>query len=420
MPTAIVTGATGITGAAIVDHLLQDLSYTKIYTISRSQSGGQDSRLQHVSLDLQASAEDMASTLTGIAADYVYFCAYLPRKDEEEEARVNGGLLSNFLQALERTGAVKHLKRCILTCGFKHYGVHQGTPKQPLVETDPRLENGIGGAQWPANFYYTQQRILEDAAARGNWEWVVTLPNDVIGYAKKNFYNEVVVLGLYCAVSKALPGSKLLFPGNRINYFALNCWTSADLHAKFCLWAATAPGAGNNIFNVTNGDTQSFQDLWPRMAERFGCSIPPNMFAPDTLDAYRNEQTEQQLRTSNPIVAHKEALGIADDPVTSHPPFFRLPIDPPKWAERKDVKEAWSKLQAKYNLDQAAWDKASWDFLTFSLGREWGCVGNMTKARKLGWTEYEDTWEAFERTFDELEKERVLPPAAKLREDFSR
>ncbi|KAL5365156.1 hypothetical protein BJX96DRAFT_179584 [Aspergillus floccosus] len=419
MSTAIVTGATGITGGAIVRHLLQDASYTKVYTLSRSQPGVQDPRVKHVSLDLQGSADAMASTLTGIAADYIYFCAYLARPDEEEAARVNGALLSNFIQALEITGAVKHLKRFILTCGAKHYGVHLGTPKQPLLETDPRLENGIGGAQWPANFYYTQQRILEGAAARGNWEWICTLPNDVIGYAKNNFMNEATALGLYCAVSKALPGSKLLFPGNRINYFVLNCWTSAELHAQFCLWAATAPGAGNNIFNVMNGDTQSFQELWPRLAERFGCSAPPNMFGPDTMDAYLDEATETQLPTSNPLIAHKEALGIVNDPVTSHPPVLRLPIDPQKWAQRKDVKEAWSKLQARYNLDQAAWDKATWDFLTFVLGREWGCVGSMSKARKLGWTGYEDTWEAFERTFDELEREGVLPRAAKLREDFS-
>lgn len=361
----------------------------------------------------------MSSSLANISADYVYFCAYLAKADEDEAARVNGALLSNFIRSLEITGAIKQLKRFILTCGFKHYGVHLGLPKQPLRESDPRLEGKMSGdANWPSNFYYTQEDILEEAAARGNWEWICTLPNDVIGYAKQNFMNEATALGLYCAVSKALPGSQLIFPGNKFNYFVYSCWTSADLHAKFCLWAATAPGAGNNIFNVTNGDTESFQSLWPRMAERFGCSIPENMFDSATAEAHAAESTNTEMGTKNPISVQARALGIADDPVVTQSPALRLPIDPQKWAQREDVKEAWNKLKTKYNLDQSAWDNATWDFLTFVLGRHWGCVGSMSKARKLGWTGYEDTWESFERTFETLENEGILPPAANLKKDF--
>ncbi|CAG8927382.1 unnamed protein product [Penicillium salamii] len=418
MPTAIVTGATGITGNAIVHHLVQDPTYTKIYTLSRSQSGFQDARVEHACLDLQTSAEEMAASLTGVSAEYIYFCAYLARDDEDEAARVNGALLSNFIQALEITGAAKTIKRLILTCGFKYYGVHLGLPKQPLVESDPALEDGLGGYKWPSNFYYTQKKILEKAAARGKWEWICTLPNDVIGYAKHNFMNEATALGLYCAVSKALPGSQLIYPGNKINYLLFNCWTSAELHAKFCMWAATAPGAGNNVFNVTNGDTESFQSLWPRLAERFGCTVPENMFDPDTTKNFAAEATDTQLKFNNPISVHAVSMGISDDPTTTRSPVLQLPMDPQKWAQRDDVIQAWNKLKASYNLDQAVWDKATWDFLTFVLGREWGCVASMSKARKLGWTGYEDTWETFERTFDVLEKEGIIPPIEQLRNDF--
>ncbi|KAJ5362117.1 hypothetical protein N7541_002961 [Penicillium brevicompactum] len=419
MPTAIVTGATGITGNAIVRHLLDDPTYTKINTLSRSQPGIHDARVKHSCLDLQASAEEMAQSLAGISADYIYFCAYLARDDEDEAARVNGALLSNFIQALEITGAVKQIKRVILTCGFKYYGVHLGLPKQPLVESHPPLEGGLGGQKWPSNFYYTQRAILEDAAARGNWEWICTLPNDVIGYAKNNFMNEATALGLYCAVSKALPGSKLIYPGNKFNYLLFNCWTSAELHAQFCLWAATAPGAGNSVFNVANGDTESFQSLWPRLAERFGCVIPENMFDPATTKDYASEATNTKLKFNNPISVHAGAMGIADNAVTTRSPVLQLPIDPQKWSQRADVNEAWNSIKTTYDLDQAAWDKATWGFLTFVLGREWGCVASMSKARKLGWTGYEDTWEAFERTFDILEKERIIPPLGQLKKDFS-
>lgn len=206
----------------------------------------------------------------------------------------------------------------------------------------------------------------------------------MIGYAKNNFMNEATALGLYCAVSKALPGSQLIYPGNKVNYFVHNSWTSADLHAQFCLWAATAPGAGNNLFNVTNGDTESFQNLWPCLAKRFGCMIPKNMFEPATRDAYINESTVVQLPTANPIIAHAQTLGIADDPLATRPPCLRLPIDPQKWAKRADVNDAWARLKAKYNLDQTAWDKATWDFLDFCT---WPGVGLCWK-----YEQGEETW----------------------------
>jgi hypothetical protein len=42
----------------------------------------------------------------------------------------------------------------------------------------------------------------------------------------------------------------------------------------------------------------------------------------------------------------------------------------------------------------------------------------MSKARKLGWSGYEDTWEAFGRTFDILEKEGIIPPVGQLKYDY--
>ena len=122
-------------------------------------------------------------------------------------------------------------------------GVHLGQGKQPFLEDDPLLADAEGSDSWPPIFYYEQQRILAHAAVNSHWDWVVTLPEDVLGYARGNFMNEATAIGLYCAVSKALPGSELPFLGSKANYFAFNCWTSANLHAKFCLWAAEAPGA---------------------------------------------------------------------------------------------------------------------------------------------------------------------------------
>lgn len=191
-----------------MSHLIKDPSYTKIYSFSRSNKGLTHPKTQHVTLDLQGDAEHMAKELAGISADYIFFCAYLASEDPVETDRINGIMLSNFLNALIKTGADKSLKRFVLTCGFKHYGVHLGRVKQPCSEDDPLLIDTAGGSPWPPIFYYAQQKILADAAATagGSWDWVCTLPEDVIGFAKNNFMNEATALGLYCTVCKAMAG----------------------------------------------------------------------------------------------------------------------------------------------------------------------------------------------------------------------
>lgn len=115
--------------------------------------------------------------------------------------------------------------------------MHQGQPKNPMREDDDLSLFWLEQAVRPPNFYYTQQRIVEKAAAdAGNkWSWTVAYPQDVIGSAKGNFMNLATSLGLYTAVGREIEGSRLIFPGNKINYLAFNCWTSASIHAELSL-----------------------------------------------------------------------------------------------------------------------------------------------------------------------------------------
>ncbi|RSL92659.1 hypothetical protein CDV31_015066 [Fusarium ambrosium] len=408
MTTAIVVGATGIVGRAIVEHLLKEESISTIFCLSRKSSGLVHAKIKHAFLDLRASGAEMAAGLSGIRAEYVYFSAYTAPSDPDEMFKVNNAMLENFLAALEQTGAISSVKRFILTCGLKQYGVHLGQPKQPMVETDLPLTTGVGGIDWPANFYYTQQSLLETMAAKHGFEWVCTLPKDVIGHAKGNFMNQATALGLYCAVSQALPGSKLPSPGNRNNFFSFNTWTSANLHARFCLWAAAAPGAGNQIFNVVNGDVESWQSLWPRLAKRFNCNIPD---APFTTASRGEEASRYELKTPQPIFAYAGQLGIGSDPAVAKHATIDLPIDLSKWSQRPDVVKAWEALRDEHHLDQGAWENATWGFMAMAFGREYSTVASMSKARKLGWTGYENTWDAFEETFEVLEREHILPPS---------
>ncbi|KAI1504811.1 hypothetical protein F5X99DRAFT_371058 [Biscogniauxia marginata] len=422
MSTALVTGATGITGSAIVNALINSPDYSEVYTLSRSKSFEPHPKVKHATIDLQASADEMAKSLTHIPPPtHIYFCAYLANSDEGEASRINGAMLSNFLTALVKTGQIVELRHFVLTCGLKQYGVHQGQPKNPIFEDDDASLVWLEQEDRPPNFYYTQQRILEKAAedAGNTWAWTTTYPSDVIGFARANFMNLVTGLGLYCAVSKELEGSQLVFPGSKITYRAFSTWTSARLHADFCLWAGKAPNAKNQRFNVVNGDTQSWQDLWPRLAARFGCVVPEKMFPAGDGErkAYPGYESFGIKLHARPPVAEVEAkMGLKGEFKQSEI-FCRIDLE--KWAKRPEVVRAWEALRDRYGLEQGAWDNATWWFLTFSFGREYSLVASMSKARRMGWTGYADTWDEFQHAFRELEHAKMLPPVADLKGSHS-
>jgi len=399
MPTAIVTGATGILGSAIVQALGKDpAKWTKVYALSRSQKQEYPANVEHNFIDLLSSAEDMAKELKGIEADYCFFAAYLQKDSEKEMSEVNGAMLRSFLDALDITGASKKLKRVLLTTGCKQYGVQLGQVKNPMEETDPWLE----GKDWPPNFYYTQQRILaEKSNSSGSYDWVVTYPNDVIGVAQGNFMNLVAALGLYCWVSKEL-GGDLIFPGSKTFYTGFDCFTYGPLHAEFNLWAAELPEAGNQAFNMVNGEVESWQNLWPKIAQRFSCQIQKNQFQLQS----QFESCELPLADRAPIDGVAVSIGLEGSKFSNS---LSQKIDLMKWSKHPQVLDAWRRIQERHGLQKDAFEKATWSFLGFVLGRDYDLVISMAKARKLGWTGFIDNYDAFDKAFSELERLKILP-----------
>ena len=91
------------------------------------------------------------------------------------------------------------------------------------------------------------------------------------------------------------------------------------------------------------------------------------------------------------------------------PSVIEARIDVTKWAQLEEVKAAWKRVAEREGLEKEAFEKATWGFLLFELGRSYEIVISMSKARKYGWTGYVDTWEAFDEAFAELEEAKVLP-----------
>lgn len=286
-------------------------------------------------------------------------------------------MFENFLSALETTGAAKGIKRVLLVTGAKYYGVHLGPLKLPLREDDPRLE----GAAWPPNFYYRQQDALQQFCARNpHASWVVTYPNDVIGFAEGNFMNLATGVGLYAAISRELDpgGAGLVFPGSRDCYTRLDTFTSSRLHGRFCEWAALEPRASNQAFNVVNGEPESWQSLWPRVARRLGGRVRPDQFAGEGRLPARADLAEMV-----PVAAVADEVGLRG----SLPPRGELAqrLSLAKWAQLEEVKEAWARLAEREGLRKDALELATWEFVDFELGRNYDIVQSMTKARDFGW-----------------------------------
>lgn len=313
-------------------------------------------------------------------------------------------MLQNFIDALRITGAAKKIKRFILTTGCKQYGVHFGVPKNPMEESDHWLRD----SSYPSNFYYRQQEILSKEAKEQGWEWTVTYPNDVVGVAKGNFMNLVSAVGIYAAICKELK-QPLIWPGSANFYTMFDSLTSSALHAKFNTWAAFAPGAANQAFNVVNGDVESWQKLWPKVAAKFGLEIPDKMFTPQDFEGkFGDDGLLMPLMEKPPISEFAAERGLVDAPIIKQS-VVEGKIDLSKWAQKPEVKEAWNKLAEREGLDKSAFESATWMFLNFVFGRNFDLVISMSKARKAGWTGYVDTWESIEESLDKLVGEKVLP-----------
>jgi nucleoside-diphosphate-sugar epimerase len=411
----------GILGSEIVSELSQHRQqWPTIHALSRSKKEDYADNVIHNHIDLQSSPDEMANDLKNVRGEYIFFAAYLAQDKEDDAWEVNGRMLSNFLTALEKTGAISHVKRIILVCGAKQYGVHLGMPKQPMTEDAPWLTDT---SKWPPNFYYNQQNILHDFCKKHSKEWVVTYPNDVIGFAMGNFMNLSAAIALYTLVSKELSGnSGLTFPGSPAFYTKFDSFTSSKLHAEFCNWAALDPRTANQAFNVVNGDVESWQNLWPKVVNYFGASVKPDQFK----DVYtsgglgsslvkkvvgsEDMSSTMDMAPQPPISVVADEIGVQGTPVLEKN-VVEQHVDLVKWSQRDDVKAAWERLAQREGLDRGAFDKATWAFLGFVLGRKFDLVISMSKARECGWTGYRDTWESLRDVFEQMKRAGYLPKA---------
>jgi nucleoside-diphosphate-sugar epimerase len=351
--TALVVGASGIVGSATAS-LLNEQGWT-VHGLARrpiEQAG-----VLPVAVDLQ----DTVATAAGLAdlcVDAVFITTWLRQDSEAENIRVNSAMVRNLLDGLRSgPGSPRHIA---LVTGLKHYlGPFEAYGKGVLPQTPFREEQGRLDVE---NFYYAQEDEVFAAAARDGFSWSVHRPHTVIGKAVGNAMNMGTTLAVYATICRET-GRPFRFPGSAVQWNGLTDMTDANQLARHLLWATETPEAANEAFNVANGDVFRWSWMWERIAAWFG------------LDPAPFDGTIRPLETQ-----------MADDAALWH-----------RIAERGGL--------AEHDLDRLA---SPWH-TDADLGRPIEVVTDMSKSRRLGFTAYAATDDAFVSLFEQLRAEKLIP-----------
>ncbi|GAA0457002.1 MULTISPECIES: SDR family oxidoreductase [Sphingomonas] len=350
--TALVVGASGIVGSATADLLLAEgWSVHGLARRPQAQPG-----VAAVAADLN-DRDATAAALAGVHPDAVFITTWARQDSEAENIRVNGAMVRNLLDALPPAQGPRHVA---LVTGLKHYlGPFEAYGKGALPQTPFREEQGRLDVP---NFYYAQEDAVFAAAERDGFSWSVHRPHTVIGKAVGNAMNMGTTLAVYATLCRET-GRPFRFPGSAAQWEGLTDMTDARLLASHLLWAATTPAARNEAFNVVNGDVFRWKWMWSRIAQWFG--LEPAPFDGTVLPLEAQMAGDADLWRT---IAAREGL----------------------------VEPDLARLASPWHTDA-------------DLGRPIEVVTDMGKSRRLGFTGYQPSDDAFFDLFERLRADRLIP-----------
>lgn len=345
----IVAGALGIVGRALVEHLESNDEW-EVIALSR-RAPDFETRARFVQVDL-FNIEDCRAKLGEFTrATHVFYSAYAPGRTAADEVAPNLAMVVNLVSTMEKLAP--RLAHVLLVQGSKWYGNHLGPFRTPAREDDSR--------HMPPNYYYNQQDWLEDQQRGKHWTWSALRPHCICGFSVGSPMNHLMALSLYAVVSRELM-LPLRFPGSSGAFTALYQFTDARLFARAMVWAATTTACENQAFNMTNGEPQRWENLWPAVAGCFGMQPAP-----------------VQAISLTRMMADKEPL----------------------WARMRDKYEL-----RNYVLSQLV----SWEFADWSYSNSFDQISSLAKARRAGWNEVLDAETMFREQTQRLVVERIIPP----------
>lgn len=267
MPKVLITGASGVVGSAALDRFL-DAGWDVVATGRRDPEILSTKPYERIAVDLADADSARAALSSLVGVTHVAFAAVAEAPDlaagwaDPYWMNRNLDMLRNTLEPLIEAGGLEQVS---ILQGTKAYGIHLHPMAIPARESDPRDPH--------ENFYWFQQDYLVGAAEQHGFRWNVLRPQPVIGAGPPGAVMSITqAIGIYAAVCRQ-NGQSCGFPGG-----APFVWEASDARLvagalKFC---ATTTSAGNQIYNVTNGDVFEWRSLWPALMDQLGVDVGPD------------------------------------------------------------------------------------------------------------------------------------------------
>lgn len=272
----LVAGASGLVGAAAAARFAAN--GTPVVGLARTPPARPITGVDYRTLDLRdrAACHDEAAHL-GPITHLVYAAVNETPGDlvaswtDPHHAARNGAMFANLLDALIDAGAP--LAHVSLVHGTKAYGVHLGGHiPVPLREDLPRPAHD--------DFYFRQEDHLWARAAEHGFGWTVLRAPMIAGGGRGGNLNALLAIAVLAALRRDA-GGDLPFPGAADADGVMKAadgvmeMVDVELLARALAWAATASAARNQVFNIANGDSYAWPDLWPLIAADFGLAVGP-------------------------------------------------------------------------------------------------------------------------------------------------
>ncbi|KAK3987120.1 Iridoid synthase [Cladorrhinum sp. PSN332] len=405
--TALVTGATGVSGYQMVKVLASSPQrWAKIYCLSSrppppnffSDLGEEAAgRVQHISVDFLSDPATIARSLTSKIKkiDHIFYFSYCQPPPPEgnvldlwanadQLSTVNSTMFANFLSALSSSSLIP--QRFLLQTGTKHYAFYLGPASVPALEADPRVTLS-------RNFYYEQEDALASFCAQFKSSYVVARPSYIIGAVRDGTLNHLLGIGVYVSIQKHLR-NKIQFPGGYDAWTREQVQSTGMLNAHFEEWCVLNDDKvpSGEAFNIHDGGCFTWGRAWEMLAAWYGVEWCPPA---EEGERYRVlKMVGESPRGYGPQATLKSSFSLLE------------------WSLQPEVEAAWKELADEHDLVLDPFDDRYrariFSFADSALIGDAPMTTSIAKARKFGFFGTVDSYQSIFQTMHDLAKLKLI------------
>lgn len=345
---ALIAGATGIVGKRLAERLHAS-GWDVTGLCRRPPSANLPYRLLAVDL---TDAQDCRDKLTALeTVTHVFYAArYDHPEGTGESVDVNASMLVNLVDAVEP--AARNLQHVHLVHGTKYYGHMLGPLQVPIEEDAPRTA--------VPNFYFAQEDFVRERQRGKRWTYTTSRPHTFCDPDAAEPRNAALLIAVHATLARALR-EPFTYPGTDRSFHARTQFTFVPMLARAIEWIASDGRCANASFNVVNGDSPRWSELWPRFVEYF--QVEPG------------DPRRMRLRDE---VGRKEAV--------------------------------WHELVDRHGLVPVPLSvRVLWPYADYLFAPEWDIISGASKARRHGFGESVDSARMFLDLFESFRRDRIIP-----------